>query len=343
MDTNKETVEEPEIKEVEPVKEDTEKPKDLRGQIQAVKEEIAAREPGEKPAKKTLSLPAKPGKTEKDAVSELKPSSKPPVAWKPEMREKFNGLPPEVQKYITDREEEVHRGFTKQDDERNLGRSVKEVITPYMPIITAEGGTPLTAIKDLLNTAYVMRTAPPAQKSQLFARLAQQYGVDLRSVAQPAQNVPPVVKALQDEVAKLQAHISTEQTQRQQADYWRQQQEQTTVNSLIHEFQSNPANVHFEQVRPLMSALLQSGQAQDLQDAYDKAIYATPEIRAQILEADKANQEAQRIANAKSKVDAARKAGSSVNGGPGVAVPNHGSPDRSLADDLRANYKAMVG
>ena len=342
-----ETPDEPAAEPQQSLRETLIKARDEAVERETVKVESAKPKTGSRQTAGKLSLP---NKTENQGshtataenATAIAVQAKAPAAWKPEMRGDFEKLPPSVQKYITEREEEVHRGFTKLDEERNLGKSVKDVIQPYMPIINAEGGTPLTAIKTLLNTAYILRTAPPTQKVQLFKELAQQYGVNLQSVVQPAQQVHPVVQSLQDRIAQLEGTLNQQATREQQAQYELQQREQGTVNSLISEFSSNPANVHFEAVRPVMAALLESGVAKDLQDAYDRAIYASPEIRQQILEADRLENEQRRKTEAQTKTNAARRAGASVNGAPGVTVPNNGSPNRTLREEILANLRAAT-
>jgi len=61
-----------------------------------------------------------------------------------------------------------------------------------------------------------------------------------------------------------------------------------------------------------MAGLLQAGLATDLNDAYEKAIYANPTVRAKVLAQQQEQAEAQRKAIAAQKAQAAKQA-SSVN------------------------------
>lgn len=323
--------------------------KDLRSEIVAARDEIKSRQDGDsKPSKNTkLSLTPKSGapahELKEGVQSENNTSVRAPKAWKADMHEKFSTLPPEVQKYISDREDEVYRGFTKLDEDRNFGKSLRETIQPYLPMIAAEKGTPLTAVQTLLNTAYVLRTASPAQKSQMIKQVCRDYGVDVRSLNAPAQAIDPNVSALQNRIAQLEGTLTKQDTDRQQAEFWKNQQDQEEVNRLISDFRSDPANVHFETLRPYMQAMLEKNLATDLKDAYEKAMYAHPDIRSTVQQAHTADTEQRRIADKSAKAEQARRAGASVTGGPGVAVPNNVAPDRSLADELRANYRAFTG
>ena len=249
-----------------------------------------------------------------------------PRSWTAEEKAKWAEATPEVRKAILRRESEVEQGFTKLDEDRNFGKSIKDVVTPYMQIINAEGGTPATAIQSLLNTAYILRTAPAAQKTALFHQLAQQYGVDL---SQPNNTQAVQPNALLAEINQLKQQIA------QQPQVFAQQQENLVIKSQIDAFAADPKNVHYEKLKPVMASLLQGGQAKDMQDAYDKASWADPDIRSSLVEEKAKNLETQRIAEIKAKTDLARKASVSVRGSPSINPATNGKSNGSIADDLR--------
>lgn len=251
-----------------------------------------------------------------------------PRSWTSEEKAKWNEATPEVRKAILRREQEVEQGFTKLDEDRNFGKSLKEVITPYMQIITAEGGTPAAAVKELLNTAYILRTAPAAQKTALFHQLATQYGVDLKtntSAGQPDQ----IVQQLQNQILQLQQEIQ------KQPQVFAQQEENRVIKSQIDAFAADPANVHYEKLKPVMASLLQAGQAKDMREAYEKASWADPDIRPTIISDQQKASETQRIAEIKAKADQSRKAAVSVRGSPSINPVPNGKSNGSIADDLR--------
>lgn len=268
------------------------------------------------------------GKFAKAAIEEAPVEKVPdaPRSWTAEEKAKWAEATPEVRKAILRREAEVEQGFTKLDEDRNFGKSIKEVVTPYMQIINAEGGTPATAIQSLLNTAYILRTAPAAQKTALFHQLAQQYGVDLSQPNNPSASPP---NPLLSEINQLKQQIA------QQPEVFRQQQKNLVIKSQIDAFAADPKNVHYEKLKPVMASLLQAGQAKDLQDAYDKASWTDPEIRSAMQIETTKTSEAQRIANIKAKTDLARSASISVKGSPGITPIANGKSNGSIADDLR--------
>jgi hypothetical protein len=232
---------------------------------------------------------------------------------------------------IAKREQEFEKLATRQDEERNFGKQLKSVIDPYMPIINAEGGNPAAAVQQLLNTAYILRTASPAEKTKAVLQIAQAYGVDLSQASQPQAYVDP-----------LQERIERLEWEKQQQETAAQQREQAALASEIEAFAKDPSHPHYDAVKPDMAALLAHGRATSLKEAYDMAVYARPDIRSTLLDAQLRAAEEKRVAEAKAKADQARRAGGSVNGSPGLAVPNTGAPDRSLREELQANFRQYV-
>lgn len=275
------------------------------------------------------------------ATSDLKaptvtPTTDTPRSWQNEQRTKLLATAtPELRAEIAKREQEFEKLATRQDDERNFGKQLKEVITPYMPIIQAEGGNPVAAVQNLLNTAYIMRTANPEQKTQLFMNLAKQYGVDLSQASQPSPYIDPQVETLQQRIQRLE-NERLQDTQRTQ------QQEQATLQRQIEAFATDPAHPHYETVKADMAALLAQGRAKDLDDAYEKACWVHPDIRSTLQQSQLQAAEEKRVADIKAKADQARRAGGSVNGGPGISVPNIGNPNRSLREELEANFRSHL-
>jgi hypothetical protein len=271
------------------------------------------------------------------AQAPTEPKAKAPQSWSAADRAHWEKMPPEAQAIVARREEEVHRRITELGQEASFGKRMNEVVTPYLPIIRAEGGTPEGAFRDLLQTAYVLRTAGPEQKLALFRQIATQYGVDLSAAAQAAPEVDPQVQALRQELAQVKGHlVGQEQAQHQQV--------QVQAQQVIDAFAADPKNEFYEQVRPIMGHLLQSGLAESMQDAYDKACWASPSVRSTLMQRQQADAEAKRAAEAKAKADAKRRAGGSVSGSPGspVTTTTTVDPNLSLRDQIRAAYRDAV-
>jgi len=258
-----------------------------------------------------------------------------PNSWKPELKADWDKLPESVRKYAIERENEVHKGFTKFDEERNFGKSIKDIVTPYMAVIQAEGGTAQQAIQSLLNTAYTLRTAQPAQKVQLFRQLAMQYQVPLAEIFNEANNRP-----VDPQITQLQQQL--QQLQQANADRERQSKDLETQQALgqVEQFAASEGHEHFPAVRQRMGYLIQNGLAQDLEDAYNQAIWSDPTLRSTLLNRETEAQATKRVAEVAARAAAARNAGSSVTGSAGAVGPKTTLPERSLRDELMANLAA---
>jgi hypothetical protein len=297
----------------------------------------------EKPARETGTVEAKPvpetgktGETQTTTQTEA-PKSKVPQSWSATEKAHWDKIPAEVQAIISRREEETHRGITTLGQDASFGKQLKEVIAPYLPIIRAEGGNEADAVRDLLQTAYILRTAPPEQKIGVFRQLAGQFGVDLAVAAQGVQQANPEVLQLRQEIAQIRGHVG-------QAQQRQHQQVQGQAQSMIEAFSADPQNEYYEQVKPLMAHLLFAGQAKDMQEAYDMACHANPDVRSTILTRQTADAEAKRAVEARAKADAKRRAGGSISGSPAntVSTTTTAGQNLSLRDELRQQYRAAT-
>lgn len=288
------------------------------------------------PKRETLTL--KPAAAAIDAaVPVVAPIAiKAPDSLKPELKAKFGELPPEWQQEWQRREADAHKAITKNDEDRTFGRRVNEIVSPYLPTIRAEGGTPEKAIESLLQTAHVLRAGTPAQKTMALRTVAQQFNVDL---SLPLQQGPA-----NPQIAHLERQLAEVQGQLQGFTQQHQLQETHSLQSQIDEFTSKPGHEHFEKVRVLMGTLLENGIATSMDDAYDRAVYADPEIRSNLIASQSQAESEKRLAEAKAKADAARRAGGSVSGGPGAARALNGSgAEVPLEETIRAAIRESSG
>ena len=202
----------------------------------------------------------------------------PPASLTPAMKAKWKDLPEEARQEWSKREADMTKLMTSSDSELRLGREMKDVVTPYLPIIQAEGGTPVSAVKDLLNTAYILRTGTPQAKAQLLRQVAQQYGVDL---GQPAEqeSTDPTIADLQRQIAQLTQAANPQALQAQLQAHL----ENERILNEVKSFSSDPANKHYEQVKAAMAPLLGNGVAKDMKEAYDMACWASPAVRSTLI------------------------------------------------------------
>lgn len=248
------------------------------------------------------------------------------------MKAKWNELPNEVKQEFVRREQDFHKELTRHDEERVFGKQLREIINPYMPQIRAEGADPVKAVAELLNTAHMLRTATPRQKGELLWRTAQTFGADMSQVQQGNQpQVHPMLQQALQRVESLESRIAREEALKKQT-------EESGIQEQIKAFSADPKNIHFEIVKAEMAALLSGGLAKDLQDAYDRAVYANPHTRSTLLEQQQAETQEKRVAEQKARAEAARRAGSSVKGSPGIGATKNG---RIIQPDLRSELRAQ--
>jgi len=262
-----------------------------------------------------------------EQVADIPPA---PQSWTAEAKLEWANASPRLREEIVKRENDMHQALTRHDGDLRLGREIKEVVAPYMPIITAEGGTPAAAVRDLLNTAYVLRTGTPEQKKAIIFNTAKQFNIDI-GVPTDQEYEDPTIASLKQQIEELRQSANPQAIESR----LREQIESDKVKSEIAAFASQPEHVHFETVRPLMVAILNSGQAKDLKEAYDMACMANPQIRTS-LEASKA---AEQQAKRKQEIAAKKQAAASVTGSP--AVPSNAkakNSNTSVEDDLRAAF-----
>lgn len=311
--------------------EKTERLRDERGRF-AKKETVEeSAEPVEK------EVPAKAEETPDEVTDEPEAPQQalaPPNGWTADAKAKWHELPAEVQAAVNKRELDVAKFTSKSDGERQLGIDVQKTLSPYMPMIHAEGGTPVTAIQSLLNTAYQLRTGTPDQKKALMLQTAQLYGVDLSNTEVP--HVDPSVAALQQEIAQLKGLVH-DQTQEHETNLHQ------TVQQEIETFAADPANPYFAQVRTHMGALMRADDSLSLQDAYDRACWANPDVRATLQAQDRVASDEKRRQEAKATATKAKHKDVSITGGPGAAPTSPAPETLSLREELEANMAASSG
>ena len=291
------------------------------------------------PEEKAQRIRDEQGKFSKEAPTEtpvapVVPSEPDPLAiapntWKKDVADKWATLPPEARAEIQRREADFHKGIERYKGAATFGQSMERAIAPHLQTLQGLGIAPDKAVAELMQADHRLRYGSPQDKHAYFAQLAQSYGIDLGQVqAMPA--IDPAVSAMQQRIAQLEGTI-------QNQSLMGKQQEEAKLNSEIAAFSADPSHSHFESVKGHMAALLQAGQAKDLADAYEQAIYANPTTRAAVLQ-QKAT--AQREEAAK-KAQAAKQA-ASVNTRARPSMPVS-QPIGSMDDTIRATLRRLQG
>jgi hypothetical protein len=244
-----------------------------------------------------------------------------PASWKKDYHDVWQTADPRMQEYAWQREEQMRKGVEPLISKAQFADQINEVVNPYLQTIQGMGLDTPKAIKALLEADQMLRTSNGQEKLQLFGRLAQQYGVNLNEVNFP-QGVDPTIYALQNELNNVRGEVNG----------WKQQQEQAQNQQLLSEIEKFSSKAeHFEEARPTMIQLLQSGVAQTLEDAYEKAVRLDPELFDSVQVSRQAELDnAKRVAADRAAKSARANAVSVKSSTPGMATKNNTQDRRSL-------------
>ena len=265
---------------------------------------------------------------------------RPPASWKRDYHEVWSKADPKMQEYAWQREEQMRAGVEPLLSKAQFADAMQEAISPYLTTIQGLGLTPDKAVAALMKADDTLRNSNPQEKLQYFLQLAQSYGINLgaQAQAQPAgqpqpgqqQTVDPMIVQLQNELNRVRGEVMG----------WKQQQEMAENQTLLSEINKFSLSAeHFEDARPAMIQLLQSGLAQTLEEAYEKAIRLDENLfqSAQAAKQAATAKEQTRVARA------ARAAAVSVrSAAPGANTAPKSNDRRAILEEQFADLEARL-
>jgi hypothetical protein len=297
-------------------------------------------------AEETPDAPVEPIKTGKEQVAvaqgtpvtpvapvaDAADALRPPPGWSPAAKVAFANLPPEVQQSVAKREQEVNQGFAKlaeykpierwSEMARNSGTTLDKALENYVGMENRLRQDFPGGVVELCQRQGIH---PVALANQILARSGVAPSeAQAGDTPQVHQQAPSVDYATTQRIAALEHHI--------------QQQQTAGVQSEIERFASDAKHTFFENVKADMGRLINSGYADNLDDAYEKACWANPEIRPLLIKQQSPVSDASAKAAAATQARAASK---SITGSP---IPKAGSkgPETSLEDEIRQLMDASV-
>jgi hypothetical protein len=267
--------------------------------------------------------PVEPGEPEEAAEEPV--WAKPPSSWKREYHEPWQAVDPKLREYIWQRDEETRNGVEPLRAKAQFAEQMQQAIQPYENTIRGLGIQPAQAVQALMQADHVLRTSPPEQKRAYLAQLAQQYGITLdgSEYYPPAGGpVDPMIYNLQNELNSVRGEIVG----------YKQQQEEAQNQTLLSEINSFADKAeYFEDARPTMITLLQSGVATTLEDAYEKAIRLNDDLFQRSQQSRQAEAETERKSAANRAAKAAKAAAVSVRSStPGATTSTKAQDRRAL-------------
>lgn len=277
-----------------------------------------------------------------------------PSSWKPAAKAAWDQIPADIRAEIQRRESDFLAGQSQLIPDAQLGKTLRNVIAPYQPMIAAEGGTPEGAVNELFRTASALRFGSMETRIGTLRNIATRYGVPLEALAPVQQQGEGAQQVYRD--PRLDQFLAEQQRQDQERQAREQAQAQAQSQQLTQfadtwmreaDTQGKPLRPFVENVQSEMLALIPRVREQNpnlsyadvLQQAYERAVLANPETAKIVMEQKLAALEAQRKAENQRRVDEAKKA-SSVNVPRRASVPSPakpGSMEETIREGLRAS------
>lgn len=191
-----------------------------------------------------------------------------PKAWKKEMAEHWQNTTPDVRRYVHDREQQALNGIMQYKTDLDKWNAAVEPVKEYYAQANID---PRVAFQNLANADLALRNAPDNIRLDVLQKLVQDYNLMplvQQMLGQPVtQPQPPLRDPRVDQLLALE-----------------QQRETAHYQGIVDKFLSDPKNEHADTVLPDMLTLIESGQAKDLADAYEKAIWINPTSRTALVQ-----------------------------------------------------------
>ena len=278
----------------------------------------AAGKPGEPPA------PAAP--------SEI--VEKPPVSWKPTIREThWAKLPKEVREEVVRREREITTTLSQTADARRFAHRFAEVARPYEHIMRMEGNDPMIAFEGYLKTATILRQGTPHEKASGLAQIIKQFSVDPALLDNALVGILPQPGAAPAPNPADFRDPRLDEMQRQH-----EEQQQAAASAELQTFIDSGKAEFFPDVEDLMSDILRvaadRNQRMGLQEAYERAIMIHPEV-------SKVVQQRKEGVSVTARAKAAEAARKKVITGGGAPPPSGVGAGPSVGN-LRADIEAAI-
>lgn len=244
---------------------------------------------------------------EVEEVEEVKvsPERSPWKSWKADAAKVMEKLPEEAQKYIIERQDQFHKGIEQYKEAANYAKTIDRAISPYKDYMSNLGVTPDVAFTNLLKTEHTLRMGSYQEKAEMLQKLAHDYQIDMNSLA----GVP-----YDPNMHNLKSQLEYTQSQLQASQNFRQSQEDVQIQSTIDEFAQS--HEHFTDVQATMADLLERGFANDLDDAYAKAVRLDDNLFNKTVAQQQGGANRQNLVQANQAAQAAKAAAVSVKGAP---------------------------
>jgi hypothetical protein len=272
--------------------------------------------------------------TDSDTADEVEaktkePPIKAPKHWNASDKKMFDGIPTEGKEWLLNRYGQMTKDYQSKTQEaaqiRQHYQPMDQVLAPVRGQLQANNINESEYVGRLIEADKMLQQNPVGA----IQYLAQQAGVDLDTLeAGEQQYADPQIAALQNRVELLTNHLTNQE----------QVQAESQTNELYSQIEGfrgrqgddgNRLYPHFDSVRQAMGGLIQTGQAQSMEDAYNKAVRLDDGLYKETLVAERKKAKTQEDSRRKEAVQKAKKVQSSKG-----SRPTRGSTQSTDLDDL---------
>ena len=224
-------------------------------------------------------------KEDKTEESPEQPSGKIPIGLSDEIKEKWDEIPDYIKKDLDKREKDFSKNIAKSAGFVKHSQAIRNIEAPYQAMMQSLGANSMMAYQDHLKHAYTLNHGSQEQKVQLVQNILRTYGIEIPSNQgfkedweDDFQNSSPdpKIEHLTNQVNTLTNVINGQEQKSRDS-------QQHKADMVIDSFRNDPKHKYFDEVNPLMQGILQSGQAKDLEEAYEMATMAHPKVRTSVL------------------------------------------------------------
>lgn len=200
----------------------------------------------------------------------------PPKSWKSDLHPYYQKLDPVVMQNIHEREKQALDGIMHYKTLSDPYSALEKQYKPYLE--QAKLAMP-DVVGRLMQAHLALSSSDPTARQQFFQQMVKEYGLEqfLGQQSQQGQQPPQVDHLIQRYVAPLQETI-----QRLQAREDQKLLEQSQVE--VDKFFADPQNEFAQELESDMIQLIEKGLATSLADAYEKAVWHNPSVRAKALQ-----------------------------------------------------------
>lgn len=272
-----------------------------------------------------------------------KPRPKYPSTWKKDYAPHWESADPAFAEYLLQREAEYAKGVSTYKSQWDQARPLLDAIAPHRQMLEQYRIDPAKQIDQYFRIHQSLALGSPEQKLAVLAQIARDYQIPVQNLLSQGQdgqfylnpNIQPSAPQITPDAIRQMVSAEMQRAQ---------------LNAQIQSFSEakgpdgKPVYPHFEEVLGTMAGLLQAGIAQDLQDAYKRALLMPEhaELIAQEQATLQAEREAAEAAQRAQQVQRAKSAAVSVRTQTPSALPTGDKP-KGLRDEIAQQVHARLG